>query len=48
MTGVKNDLGVMDGTDFNTGAGWGLRHGEEPEREKGGRGERKKGKNKVG
>jgi len=27
MTGIKNDLCVMDGTDFNTGAGGGLRHG---------------------
>ena len=27
MTGIKNDLCVMDRTDFNTGAGGGLRHG---------------------
>lgn len=27
MTGVKNDLGVMDGTDLNTRASGGLRHG---------------------
>lgn len=27
MTGVKNDLSVMDGTDLNAGAGGGLRHG---------------------
>ena len=27
MAGIENDLGVMDGTDFNTGAGGGLRHG---------------------
>ena len=27
MTGIKNELGVMDGTDFNTRAGGGLRHG---------------------
>jgi hypothetical protein len=27
MTGIKNDLSVMDGTDFNTRAGGGLRHG---------------------
>ena len=27
MTGVKNDLGVMDGTDFNARASGGLRHG---------------------
>ena len=27
MTGIKNDLGVTDGTDFNTRAGGGLRHG---------------------
>lgn len=28
MTGIKNDLGVTDGTDFDTRAGGGLRHGE--------------------
>ena len=27
MTGVKNELRVMDGTDLNTSAGGGLRHG---------------------
>ena len=27
VTGIKNDLGVVDGTDFDTGAGGGLRHG---------------------
>lgn len=27
VTGIKNDLGVMDGTDLNTRAGGGLRHG---------------------
>lgn len=27
VTGIKNDLGVIDGTDLNTRAGGGLRHG---------------------
>lgn len=27
MTGIKNDVSVMDGTDLNTGAGGRLRHG---------------------
>jgi hypothetical protein len=45
MTGIKNDLGVMDGTDLNTRAGGGLRHGRRRarRRRRGGR-----GKNKVG
>jgi len=32
MTGIKNDLGVMDGTDFNADAGGGLRHGRRSRR----------------
>ena len=40
MTGVKNELGVMDGTDFDTGAGGGLRHG--------GLGRRRRGRRKQG
>ena len=43
VTGIKNDLGVMDGTDLDTGAGGGLRHGrrrtEEGETEEEGGGE---------
>jgi hypothetical protein len=27
MTGIKNDLSVLDGTDLDTRAGGGLRHG---------------------
>lgn len=42
MTGIKNDLCVMDGTDFNTGAGGGLRHGRR------GDGETEEGKEKQG
>jgi len=42
MTGIKNELSVMDGTDFNTGAGGGLRHGRR------GDGETEGGKEKQG
>ena len=42
MTGIKDDLGIMDGTDLNTSAGGGLRHGRRGRR--GGR--RRKGKAK--
>ena len=41
MTGIKNDLGVVGGTDLDTSTGGGLRHGR-----RGGRGGRSRGKEK--
>ena len=46
VTGVENDLSVMDGTDFDTGAGGGLGHGGR--RGRGGGGEWEGGRKRKG